>query len=349
MPLQIIRQDILKIKCDAIVNPTNCNLSPSGGLDLSLHKAAGDELLSACKKIGGIKVGEAVITQGYKLPAKHVIHTAGPVWGGGENGEETLLRSCYRNALKLAEENKCESVAFPLISSGTYGYPKDEVLKVAIDTISSFLLKNDMMAYLVVYDKTAYKFSEKLFLSIESYIDDNYVKEHSDFYRSSARRTRYDGDFSIYPNDSMSVSMPKAVESEICDKCSVGGDDELDIDSYIKLDESFSVKLLKLIDLKGMSDVECYKKANVSKQTWYKIMNEKHYKPNKKTAISFAVALELTLEETQSLLNSVGFVLSKSSLFDVIIMYCLEHNIYDVLEIDSILFKYDQETLYSKL
>ena len=344
MPLQIIRQDILKLKCDAIVNPTNCELSPDGGLDLELHKEAGEELLRDCYAIGGIKVGEAVITKGYNLLAKYVIHTAGPVWSGGENCEEALLRSCYENALKTAEENRCESVAFPLISSGAYGYPKDEVLKIAIDTISSFLLKNDMMIYLVVFDKTAYKFSEKLFMSIESYIDDNYVKEHSDSYDRSVSLRR-----NIYPSANMAAPMSKAADFEICDKCSVGGAPDFDIDDYIMLDESFSLKLLKLIDLKGMSDVECYKKANVSKQTWYKIMNEKHYKPNKKTVLSFAVALKLTLDETQNLLNSVGFVLSKSSLFDVIIMYCLEHGIYDVLEIDSILFKYDQETLYSKL
>lgn len=344
MPLQIIRQDILKIKCDAIVNPTNCELSPDGGLDLSLHKVAGEELLSACKKIGSINVGEAVITKGYNLPSRYVIHTVGPVWNGTENDEDRLLRSCYENSLKLALKYECKSVAFPLISSGAYAYPKDKVLNIAIDTISSFLFLNDMMVYLVVYDKTAYKFSEKLFSSIESYIDDNYVNEHTSFRDRSATLRQ-----SVYPSATMSAQISKDAGIEICDECSVGSAPDLDIDDYIKLDESFAVKLLKLIDLKGMSDVECYKKANVSKQTWYKIMNEKHYKPNKKTVLSFAVALNLNLDETQNLLMSVGFVLSNSSLFDVIIMYCLENGIYDVLEIDSILFKYDQETLYSKL
>ncbi len=355
MPLQIIRQDITKIECDAIVNPTNEDLNPTGGLDLAIHHACGKELLNEVSSIGHIKVGEAVITPAYKLSANYVIHTAGPVWNGGNSNEETLLKSCYTNALNLAVDNNCNSVAFPLISSGTYGYPKDKVLKIAIDTMSSFLFEREMMIYLVVFDKTAFSLSEKLFSGIESFIDDNYAlthsynrnvqRKHSDRYGS--RRSSLSS--AQMPYGSISAMAPRHNAIEAVDEYIVCDEKSLDIDDYIKLDEGFAVKLLKLIDLKGMSDVQCYKKANVSKQTWYKIMNDKYYKPNKKTAISFAVALQLTLEETQNLLESVGFVLSNSSLFDVIIMYCLNNGIYNVLEIDSILFRYDQETLYSKL
>ena len=353
MPLQIIRQDITKIECDAIINPTNEDLNPTGGLDLAIHTCAGKELLNACKSIGHIDVGEAVITPAYKLKAKYVIHTAGPVYNGGNTGEDRLLMSCYFNALALAKENGCESVAFPLISSGTYGYPKDSVLKIAIQAISHFLFTCEMMVYLVVFDKTAFSLSKKLMGDIKSFIDDNYAITHS-YNQRYSERTANRRERGLFPPTQMRApSMggmshrPLAVE-DACE-CSVCEKKPCDIDDYIKLDEGFVVKLLKLIDLKGMSDVECYKKANVSKQTWYKIMNDKYYKPNKKTAISFAISLRLTLEETQSLLESVGFVLSNSSLFDVIIMYCLKNGIYDVLEIDSILFSYDQETLYSKL
>lgn len=348
MPLQIIRQDITKTLCDAIVNPTNVELYPTGGLDLAIHNKAGGELLNACKSIGGIAVGEAVITPAFKLSAKYVIHTAGPVWSGGNSNEDNLLKNCYTNAFMLAKEYNCESIAFPLISSGTYGYPKDKVLKIAIRTISDILFDSDMMVYLVVFDKQAFELSEKLFSSIESFIDDNYALTYLYNRNYSKRITpRYKAE--VYPSAPMPVTAPRPLEVEAVDEYRVCETKPLDIDDYIKLDEGFTVKLLKLIDLKGMSDVECYKKANVSKQTWYKIMNDKHYKPNKKTAISFAVALKLSLDETQNLLESVGFVLSNSSLFDVIIMYCLSNGVYDVLEIDSILFKYDQETLYSKL
>ena len=320
MPLQIIRQDITKIECDAIVNPSNEMLFPTGGTDLAIHEAAGPELLRQCLVIGGCETGEAVITPAFNLPCRYVIHTAGPVWDGGKSGEEKLLVSCYNNCLKKAIENECRSIAIPLISSGLYGFPKDKVLKTAISTISSFLFENEMLVYLVVFDKTSYELSEKLFSSIQTYIDDNYVLENYSEFRS---------DTIMY-----SMAAPCATQS---------------LDDYIRLDESFAQKLIKLIDAKGMDDVACYKRANVSKQTWHKLMTDKNYKPNKKTAVSFAIALELTLEETQNLLSSVGFVLSDSSLSDIIIKYCLENSIYDIFEIDSVLFKYDQETLFSTL
>lgn len=347
MPLQIIRQDITKIKCDAVVNPTNEQLNPTGGVDLAIHKASGKELTKACRDIGHINTGEAVVTSAYKLSAKYVIHTAGPVWQGGSNNEENLLRSCYQNALALAKENSCDSIAIPLISSGTYGYPKDKVLKIAINAIGDFLFTYDMMVYLVVFDKRAFELSRKLMGDIKSFIDDHYATAHiANHIGQRSRRLRY---------ESARLSVPMAqkelapTNTEDISECCVCDDNVIDIDDYIKLDEGFALKLMRLIDIKGMSDVECYKKANVSKQTWYKINNDKNYKPNKKTVIAFAVALKLSLMETQSLLESVGFVLSNSSLFDVIIMYCLSNGIYDVFEIDSILFKYDQETLYSKL
>lgn len=340
MPLQIIRQDITKMKVDAIVNPTNKYLFPTGGTDLIIHKAAGPELLEECQKIGSCDVGTAKITPAFNLPCKFVVHTVGPVWKGGNKGENEHLISCYNECLSLAKEHNCESIAFPLISSGLYGYPKDKVLKIAMSTISTFLFDNEMTVYLCVFDKKAYELSEKLFSGIESYIDDNYVLSHSDNYRDNA-----------YLMEKMSVCDAECCRSMARAPISAVGTpaEKVSLDDFIKLDESFALKLIKLIDAKGISDVECYKKANVSKQTWHKLMTDKQYKPNKKTAISFAIALELSLDETQKLLSSVGFVLSDSSLFDVIIKYCLENEIYDVFEIDSVLFKYDQETLFSKM
>jgi len=324
--------------CDAIVNPTNTRLLPTGGTDAVIHRAAGERLFLDCRRIDRIETGEAVITAGYDLPAKYVIHTAGPVWVGGGKGEGALLAACYENALRIAAENGCESIAIPLISSGTYGFPKDRVLSIAIAAIGDFLFTHEMQVSLVVYDREAYALSEKLFGSIQSYIDDRYTE--MPMYRSmpqasAPRRYRV-------PRQTASEPRPMADFAAPC----AGA--PMSLEDYITLDDGFALKLMRLIDQKGMDDVTCYKRANVSKQTWYKIVNDANYKPNKKTVIAFAIALKLTLKETQTLLESVGFILSSSSLFDVIIMYCIENGIYDVLEIDAALFKYDQETLFSK-
>ena len=326
------------MKVDAIVNPTNKYLFPSGGTDLLIHNAAGPELYEECKRLGGCDVGSAKITPAFRLPCRFVIHTVGPVWHT-ENEPERLLVSCYKSCLELAKEKGCESMAFPLISSGSFGFPKDQVLKIAMSTISTFLFDNEMMVYLLVYDRQAYELSEKLFSGIESYIDDNYVLNRTD----SRREKEY------------ILSSMTAEDADMCcdaplfEKSRAPAPERKSLEDSIKLDEGFALKLLKLIDAKGISDVECYKKANVSKQTWHKLMTDKSYKPNKKTAIAFAVALELSLNETQKLLSSVGFILSDSSLFDVIIKYCLENGIYDVFEIDSALYKYVHETLFYKV
>lgn len=188
MPLQIVRNDITKMEVDAIVNAANASLLGGGGVDGCIHRAAGPELLAECKTLGGCETGSAKITKGYKLPCKYVIHAVGPRWWDGKHGERDQLISCYRTSLALAKDKKCETVAFPLISSGIYGYPKDQALRIAIDTISEFLLENDMTVYIVIFDRKAYQISGKLYADIAEYIDDNYVDEHSDNYSVRLRR-----------------------------------------------------------------------------------------------------------------------------------------------------------------
>lgn len=337
MPLQIIRQDITKIECDAIVNAANQTLLGGGGVDGAIHKAAGKGLLFECMRLGGCKTGQAKITKGYNLPCKYVIHTVGPKWRGGNSNEEDLLKSCYKECLKLATENNCESVAFPLISSGAYGYPKDRVLKVAIDTITEFLLDHDMLVYIVVFDKSAFQISEKLFAEIISYIDEKYVDTHFAFNRTRSD----DSDESTLLAETR--ILPDAYETNELQAPKPSALSPLSLDEAVnQLDESFSQMLLRKIDEKGLKDSECYKRANVDRKLFSKIRSDINYKTSKTTAIAFAVALELSLDETKDLLMKAGFALSHSNKFDIIIEYFIKNGNYDIYEINEALFAFDQ-------
>lgn len=332
MFLQIVRNDITKMEVDAIVNAANSSLLGGGGVDGCIHRAAGPELLAECKTLGGCETGSAKITKGYRLPCKYVIHAVGPRWRDGKHGEREKLISCYRTSLALAKEHGCETVAFPLISSGIYGYPKDQALKVAIDTISDFLLENDMTVYIVIFDRKAYQIGEKLFSDIAAYIDDNYVDEHTDSRSERLRRMQM---LSDEPEEETfgAPLAPMAASAKTLD------------DALSQIDESFSEMLLRKIDEKGMTDAQCYKKANIDRKLFSKIRSDKLYKPSKPTALAFAIALELPLDETKELLMKAGFALSHSNKFDIIIEFFIEHGNYNVFEINEALFAFDQSLL----
>ena len=341
MPLEIVRNDITKMAVDAIVNAAKESLLGGGGVDGCIHRAAGPELLAECRTLGGCKTGDAKVTQAYRLPCKYVIHTVGPVWNGGKYGEEEMLISCYRRSLALAKVHKCETVAFPLISSGIYGYPKDQALRVAVDTIGEFLMENDMTVYIVIFDRAAYQISGKLFADIAEYIDDHYVDEHTDSRRERLRRlNRLESKASKVCEDAAPDFMAAPCAPMAMSVASGSLDDMLG-----ELDAGFSETLLKLIDRTGKKDSEIYKKANVDRKLFSKIRNNPDYKPSKATAIAFAIALELDLEETKDFIARAGFALSHSSKFDVIIEYFIKQKNYDVFAINEALFAFDQSLL----
>ena len=324
MPLSIVRNDITTMKVDAIVNAANESLLGGGGVDGAIHRAAGPDLLKECRTLGGCKTGEAKLTRGYRLPAKFVIHTVGPIWHGGGHGEREKLVSAYRTSLALALEQGCETVAFPLISAGAYGYPKDQALKVAVDTIGDFLLAHDMTVYLVIFDRAAYTIGGKLFADIAAYIDDRYADAHTDSRETRRRQVAM-------------ASMPMAAP--------VGAVPPSLDEALGRMDESFSQMLLRKIDERGMTDAQCYKKANIDRKLFSKIRSDVHYKPSKPTAMAFAIALELPLAEAREMLEKAGFAFSHASKFDIIVEYFIAHRNYNIFEINEALFAFDQSLL----
>lgn len=354
MPLEIVRNDITKMQVDAVVNAANSSLMGGGGVDGAIHRAAGSGLLAECMTLGGCKTGEAKITKGYKLPAKHIIHTVGPVWKGGGNNEKALLASCYKSSLTLAAENGCESVAFPLISAGTYGYPRAEAIRVAVDTIGAFLAEHEMTVYLVIFDKDSFEIGSRLFMDISQFIDDNYAEQHDD---SRSRRLEAPRMFKVAAPSVQSIKpkvaadMFEAAQEELCGGnvsatvlCANAAPASLE-DALCQLDESFSQMLLRKIDEKGMTDAQCYKKANIDRKLFSKIRGDIHYRPSKPTVLAFAIALELPLAETKNMLMKAGYALSRSSKSDIIVEYFIQHGNYNIFEINEALFAFDQSLL----
>ncbi|MBF1180913.1 MAG: macro domain-containing protein [[Eubacterium] sulci] len=326
MPFEIVRNDIVNMKVDAIVNTANPRPIIGAGTDKAVHDKAGARLLLARKEIGDIAIGTSKITPAFDLNARYVIHTAGPIWRDGKSSEEALLASCFKNSLRLAKEKECESIAFPLISTGSYGFPKPLALQIAVREISSFLMENEMQVYLVVFEKQSFELSEKLFKSVSSYIDANYVSDKMNMEYGTSKLRRFDYEEMLLRESSY----------EITSKMS-------NLDGMLEnLDKGFSETLLYLIDRTGKKDSEIYKKANVDRKLFSKIRNNADYRPSKATAIAFAIALELDLDETSDLLSRAGYALSQSSKFDVIVKYFIENKKYDIFELNSVLFEFDQ-------
>ena len=375
MPLRFVRNDITKMKVDAIVNAANSSLLGGGGVDGAIHRAAGPELLEECRTLNGCEEGGAKATKGYALPAKYVIHTVGPVWRGGAYGEEETLRSCYTESLLLAEKLGCESVAFPLISSGAYGYPKDGALKAAAGAISAFLETHEMLVYLTLFDRGATLLAKDLYGELRSYIDDRSVEERL-LYENRGRMRPADACADREPvkapkrGPKKSASRLKAAEEPLPEDfaaadalpqaalrkkdgtfavlaektSSVGAGKTLE-ELLKQTDEGFSQSLLRLIDEKGMTDVECYKRANVDRKHFSKIRSNPKYRPSKNTVLAFAVALRLDLAETSELLKKAGYALTHAQKSDIIVEFFIVRGVYDIFAINEALFAFDQALL----
>lgn len=361
MPFEIVRNDIVNMQVDALVNTANPKPVVGYGVDAGIHKKAGPDLLVERKKIGDIAVGTSAITAGFNLDARYVIHTVGPIWQDGNNNEEALLKSCYKTALNLALEYKCESIAFPLLSAGNHGFPKSLALQTAVNSFSEFLMEHEMQIYLVVFGTDAFTLSEKLFNSVQSYIDEKYivnktldeygVKNKKDIKEREleelCKNTNQRRFFSSFQNKQSEIPVPKACAPSVCYSLAMGAPESgSSLEDMLKdTDAGFSETLLKLIDKTGKKDSEVYKKANVDRKLFSKIRNNPNYKPSKSTAIAFAIALELNLDETRDFISRAGFALSHSSKFDIIIEYFISNKNYNMFEINETLFAFDQNLL----
>lgn len=369
MPFRIIRDDITKVKADAVVNTANPEPCYGRGTDGAIYQAAGAEaLLAERKKIGTIAPGEAAVTAAFDLPAKYIIHTVGPAWIDGEHGEFEILRSCYRKSLLLADQLGCESIAFPLIATGVYGFPKDKALEIALNVIKEHLEDSELNVTLVVFGRNSFKTAESLTARIEEYIDENYVLARMDEeYGSKAERLeelrRRRPNFAALQYDSVqtfpaSFMIQKPAKSGREKKEPVPSSSyeskaayqapkkKPSLDEVVKnLGESFQQRLLRMIDERGLTDPEVYNRANVDRKLFSKIRCSEDYIPKKKTILALAIGLKLNLDDTKDLLASAGYALTNNSRFDLIVSFCIENGIYNIFEVNALLFQFDQPTM----
>ena len=342
MALKIIRNDITKMKVDAVVNTANSEPIVGDGCDTAIYNAAGREnLLAMRKRIGHIDEGEADITPGFKLPAKYIIHAVSPLYIEGDDTVEEKLRNCYRNSLRIAKEKGLHSIAFPLISTGSFGYPKEEGLRVAVDEINAFLLKNMMDITIVVFDKKSVSLGKRIDPNLESQIDNaelSRVAEEEYAHSSDAVKPDVSDDTEEVPGN---VDTTPKIQDE--------DDEGILLEKYLKEKgaDSFSQKLAQIIKSKGFSNPEVYKRAVVDKKVFSKINNDPTYSPSKMTAMQLCVGAQLTIDQTKDLLRRAGYALSPANITDLIFAFFIENGIYDMLEIDIRIEEHGQKCIIS--
>lgn len=371
MPFQIVRNDITKMHVDAIVNTANPMPGYGAGIDTAVYEAAGvKELLAKRHGIGMIECGHSVITEGYKLPAKYIIHTVGIAWRGGSYGEENVIRNCYRSVFQVALENDIESLAIPLLASGSYGFPKGIALRIALSEIEAFMLVHDLELYLVVFDEKSFSLSSELYGDIDEYINDNYVEEKTveeylspchvrderpllsaPSFAGGAATHSFKRDYSEKKRRRKEAAKEAEVytdfeEEDACDMICAAPMAAKSLDDVVKnLDKTFMELVFSFADKKGMTDVEVQKKANLDRKTFSKLKCGTTKNPSKSTALALAVALELSLDDTKDLLSRAGLALSPCSKQDVIVQYFIVREVYDIFEINVALFEHGEQLL----
>lgn len=377
MPFQIVRNDITKMHVDAIVNTANPMPGYGPGIDTAVYEAAGaDKLLARRKEIGMIDRGCSVITDGYDLPAKYIIHTVGTGWRGGEQCEEAVIRKCYRSVFNLAVENAVESLAIPLLASGSYGFPKGIALRIALSEIEAFMAVHDLKLFLVVFDEKSFSLSSELYGDIDSYINDNYVEEKkkeeypedfgsgngrtfvsssanmagSPFHGSGTKLSKAVSERGVKKRagSRLKISSDEAMyEASVCeDSICAAPMEKRSLEDVVKnLDKTFMEMVFSFADEKGMTDVEVQKRANLDRKAFSKLKCGTTKNPSKATALAFAIALKLSLDDTKDLLSRAGFALSPCSKQDIIVRYFIEHEAYDIYEVNIALFEHGEQTL----
>ncbi len=361
MPFQIVRNDLTKVRADVIVNTANPYPVVGSGTDSAVYHAAGEQqLLAERKKIGRIAPGQVAVTPAFNLPADYVIHTVGPAWEDGNHGERDILHSCYEKSLAKAAELKAESIAFPLIATGVYGFPRDEALNIALAEIGRFLLTHDMNVILVVFDRKAFELSGRLVGAIDEFIDDHGVQlaREAEYGSGMSRLERRRREMAGMPADNRTFRRKTGFPDEeavffdsapepAAPKCaSIPDIESKSLDDMLQnTGDTFQQKLFQLIDASGMDDVTVYKKANIDRKVFSRIRCREDYRPKKRTAVAFAIALQLDMPTMLDLLSRAEIAFSPSNKFDLIITYFVTHGIYDIFEINAALFKYGQPIL----
>ncbi len=373
MAFKIVRNDITKISADAIVNTANPEPVYMAGTDSAVYNAAGaDRLLEERKKIGNIEPGSVAVTPAFDLNAKYIFHTVGPVWTGGDDNEKETVKRCYQNCLEKAAELQLESIAFPLISTGVYGFQKADALLIATSVFSGFLADHEMDITLVVFDSESFMISDKIFAGVDRFIDEKYVEEKTDeeyfgIVAEESAEPPLNNRLAAMPDDDAakerrlrgwclsherrglqdsgrsSGKMAAAMPEYLAESSRVP---QRSLDDVVKnVSETWSQSLLRLITEKGYTDTEVYKRANVDRKLFSKIRSNRDYQPKKNTAVAFALALRLNLDETRDFLRRAGYAFSPSSKFDLIIEYSIDHGVYDLMLINGALFEHDQPQL----
>lgn len=354
MPIKIVASDVINIKSDAIVNPIARRSSPFINANMKLYQTAGPELFADCERMGEVPLGKAFITPGYNLSFKYVIHTAVPRWRGGASDEQALWRSCYAEALSLAAEYSCESVVISFSVKELYGYPIDKAVQLAADVVDCFLAEHEMLVYFVICDRSSYRIEQDIYTDVQTYIDNIYINEPyftSATFCESSRRAPFICSESVRsasgePREKqLDLSEEPEAYPEFCKVNSPAISATLD-NMLKNLDKSFAQTLFDYIDKKGISDVDAYKRSNVTRKVFSKIKCDKNYRPSKITAISFAIGLRLDIEETRHLLSTAGLALSRADKFDVIIEYFIVSGKYkNIFDVNNVLYQFDQMTL----